>query len=180
VVYLRLEHTFAGKHSIVNEFFVKTADDNYVAARWCFVEGLDVDFFWLAVHVLEKYLKAALLLNGRPAKSYSHDIVKLYAAVAPLAPELLPKKLPKPEQFDDDLHWREETPEVFLKRLYGDGQPGNRYQLFGYRELAEKLTAMGLPETERNLANKISRGGFTAAFFVQCLDAIGASDIRLV
>jgi len=37
----------------------------------------------------------------------------------------------------------------------------------GYRELAEKLTALGVPETERNLANKISRGGFTAAFLVQ-------------
>lgn len=49
----------------------------------------------------------------------------------------------------------------------------------GYRELAEKLTAMGIPETERNLANKISRGGFTAAFFVQCLVAIGANEIRL-
>lgn len=49
----------------------------------------------------------------------------------------------------------------------------------GYRELAEKLTAKGQPETERNLANKISRGGFTAAFFVQCLDAIGVADLRL-
>lgn len=49
----------------------------------------------------------------------------------------------------------------------------------GYRELAEKLDAMGLQESERNLANKISRGGFSAAFLVQCLDAIGASDIRL-
>ena len=28
-------------------------------------------------------------------------------------------------------------------------------------------------DTERNLANKISRGGFTAAFFLQCLSAIG-------
>lgn len=49
----------------------------------------------------------------------------------------------------------------------------------GYRELAEKLTAMGIPETERNLANKISRGGFTAAFFVQCLVAIGCQTVRL-
>jgi hypothetical protein len=49
----------------------------------------------------------------------------------------------------------------------------------GYRELAEKLTAMGAPETERNLANKISRGGFTAAFFVQCLSAIGCTTLRL-
>lgn len=49
----------------------------------------------------------------------------------------------------------------------------------GYRELAEKLTAIGQTESERNLANKISRGGFSAAFFIQCLEAIGASDLRL-
>ena len=49
----------------------------------------------------------------------------------------------------------------------------------GYRELAEKLTAMGTPETDRNIANKISRGGFTAAFFIQCLVAIGAQSVRL-
>ena len=28
----------------------------------------------------------------------------------------------------------------------------------GYRELAEKLSAMGIPETELNIKNKISRG----------------------
>ncbi len=49
----------------------------------------------------------------------------------------------------------------------------------GYRELAEKLTEMGVPETERNIANKISRGGFTAVFFVQCLKAIGAKTIQI-
>ena len=49
----------------------------------------------------------------------------------------------------------------------------------GYRELAEKLTAMGTPETDRNIANKISRGGFTAGFFIQCLSAIGAHTLHL-
>jgi hypothetical protein len=49
----------------------------------------------------------------------------------------------------------------------------------GYRELAEKLTEMGVPETERNIANKISRGGFTAVFLVQCLSAIGCHTLRL-
>lgn len=48
-----------------------------------------------------------------------------------------------------------------------------------YRELAEKLTAMGIPESERNIANKISRGGFTGAFMLQCLAAVGATTIRL-
>lgn len=48
-----------------------------------------------------------------------------------------------------------------------------------YRELAEKLTAMGVPESERNIANKISRGGFTAAFLLQCLEAVGVSEVHL-
>ncbi|MFO1080357.1 MAG: DUF6471 domain-containing protein [Reyranellaceae bacterium] len=48
-----------------------------------------------------------------------------------------------------------------------------------YRQLAEKLTDMGTPETERNIANKLSRGGFTAAFFLQCLAAIGCENLRL-
>lgn len=49
----------------------------------------------------------------------------------------------------------------------------------GYRELAEKLTAMGVPESERNIANKVSRGGFTAVFMLQVLSAVGARELRL-
>ena len=49
----------------------------------------------------------------------------------------------------------------------------------GYRELAARLTAQGEPESERNIANKISRGGFSAAFFAQCLSVIGCTTIRL-
>jgi hypothetical protein len=48
-----------------------------------------------------------------------------------------------------------------------------------YAGLVEKLDAIGMQETERNLANKISRGGFTAAFLMQCLHAIGATTIHL-
>jgi hypothetical protein len=48
-----------------------------------------------------------------------------------------------------------------------------------YAQLAEKLAAVGVTENERNLNNKISRGGFTAAFMLQCLEAIGASSLRL-
>lgn len=48
-----------------------------------------------------------------------------------------------------------------------------------YAQLVEKLGALGLHETERNLANKISRGGFTGAFLIQCLDAIGCRSLQL-
>ncbi|MBK74553.1 MAG: hypothetical protein CME85_03535 [Henriciella sp.] len=42
-----------------------------------------------------------------------------------------------------------------------------------------KQLAEMLGENERGLANKISRGTFSAAFMLQCLSAIGASDLRL-
>lgn len=48
-----------------------------------------------------------------------------------------------------------------------------------YAQLAEKLSALGVQENERNLNNKISRGGFTAAFLLQCLTAIGAQTLRI-
>ena len=38
---------------------------------------------------------------------------------------------------------------------------------------------MGIHETERNTNNKISRGGFTAVFFLQCLVAIGCHTLHL-
>ena len=48
-----------------------------------------------------------------------------------------------------------------------------------YAQLVEKLSVLGVQETERNLANKISRGGFTGAFLIQCLDAIGCRSLQL-
>lgn len=48
-----------------------------------------------------------------------------------------------------------------------------------YADLADKLAAIGVKDNERNIANKIARGSFTAVFFVQCLEAIGAQTIHL-
>jgi hypothetical protein len=48
-----------------------------------------------------------------------------------------------------------------------------------YRDLADRLGQIGVKDNERNIANKLSRGTFTAAFFVQCLDAIGCRTIHL-
>ncbi len=49
-----------------------------------------------------------------------------------------------------------------------------------YKDLAERLGALGIHETDRNIANKISRGGFTAVFMLQCLRAMGCKTLRLV
>lgn len=48
-----------------------------------------------------------------------------------------------------------------------------------YRDLAEKLEAIGVHDSERNITNKINRGSFAAAFFVQCLEAMGCHTLHL-
>jgi Domain of unknown function (DUF6471) len=48
-----------------------------------------------------------------------------------------------------------------------------------YTELVNRLASIGVNQSEQNIANKLSRGTFTAAFFVQCLEAIGCRTLRL-
>ena len=48
-----------------------------------------------------------------------------------------------------------------------------------YAELVGRLADIGVMDSEPNIRNKISRGKFTAVFFVQCLTAIGAREVRI-
>jgi hypothetical protein len=48
-----------------------------------------------------------------------------------------------------------------------------------YKDLADMLGRIGVEDSERNITNKVNRGTFTAAFFVQCLEAIGCRVVRL-
>jgi len=45
--------------------------------------------------------------------------------------------------------------------------------------LAAKLAEVGVRDTAVNIRNKVSRGGFSAVFFVQCLKATGTEVVRL-
>ena len=48
-----------------------------------------------------------------------------------------------------------------------------------YAQLVGKLADIGVMDSEPNVRNKISRGNFNAVFWIQCLEAIGASSLRL-
>ena len=48
-----------------------------------------------------------------------------------------------------------------------------------FAQLAEKLTEKGIPENERNLKYKIGRGKFSAAFFLECLEAAEVENLAL-
>jgi 3-mercaptopyruvate sulfurtransferase SseA len=49
-----------------------------------------------------------------------------------------------------------------------------------YKQLADKLKELGVDENDRNIANKLARGGFSAVFLVQCLEAIGCQSVQLM
>ena len=48
-----------------------------------------------------------------------------------------------------------------------------------YQQLSGRLADMGIHEGEKNIRNKISRGGFSAVFLVQCLEAVGCQTLRI-
>lgn len=48
-----------------------------------------------------------------------------------------------------------------------------------YEELAKRLAETGSTDNAVNLRNKVARGGFSAAFFLRCLKAMGCQSVRL-
>jgi hypothetical protein len=48
-----------------------------------------------------------------------------------------------------------------------------------YKQLTEKLAELGVDENDRNIANKLARGGFSAVFLIQCLSVIGCDAVHL-
>jgi hypothetical protein len=46
-------------------------------------------------------------------------------------------------------------------------------------QLARRLNALGLEETEASVKNKLYRGTFSLAFFMQCMAALGRSAVEI-
>jgi hypothetical protein len=67
------------------------------------------------------------------------------------------------------MDWNNEAYQLLKKEL------GRRKVT--YARLQKQLAAIGVEETERSIASKISRGAFSFAFFVQCMRAIGVEQV---
>ncbi len=85
---------------------------------------------------------------------------------APDAPQSAPT-----DTAPDGEQWEAKVKNVLKAELKRRG--------IGYKELAERLTAIGVSENEPNIRNKLARGRFTAVFLMQVMAAIGAETIRL-
>ena len=49
----------------------------------------------------------------------------------------------------------------------------------GYEELIRRLAGFGVEESYKGIANKINRGAYSFAFFMQCMKALNIQTIRL-
>ena len=49
----------------------------------------------------------------------------------------------------------------------------------GYEELIRRLSEIGVTESYKGIANKINRGAYSFAFFMQCMKALSITTIRL-
>jgi HEPN domain-containing protein len=77
------------KQRIVAYALINTADEDYVTARWAFLNNISQNFFWHSAVSIEKYLKSGLLLNHRSAKSEGHDICTLFDRVLEISGDLI-------------------------------------------------------------------------------------------
>jgi hypothetical protein len=71
------------------------------------------------------------------------------------------------------------TPNFWTDELKGLLKAELARKQIRYPDLIKRLAAVGVTETEPNLRNKISRGSFSAVFLLQCMMAIGVTDLRL-
>jgi hypothetical protein len=125
-------HVIAQSNSLIQRMFVDTSDQNYVVARWAFLNQFALDFCWLAAHALEKYLKAILLFNDRSARGYSHNIVHLYEQVVSFAPSIDLGELKRPSAVPGFRYREGELARAFVQRMAKLGDPNNRYLTYGY------------------------------------------------
>ena len=67
------------------------------------------------------------------------------------------------------MNWENEARRIVRAELVRRG--------LTYQRLAVRLQAIGVRETERAIANKMSRGTFSFVFFLQCMKAMGANAV---
>lgn len=49
----------------------------------------------------------------------------------------------------------------------------------GYEELSERLKEIGIDESYKGIASKVTRGMFSFVFFMQCMTVIGKKNIYI-
>jgi len=68
------------------------------------------------------------------------------------------------------MNWEKEARRILRAELVRRG--------LTYEQLATRLQIIGIDETERSIANKMSRGTFSFVFVLQCMKAMGVKTVN--
>lgn len=121
------------KVDLIFNLYINPADQDYLTARWAYGHGMFQSFYSLAGQSVEKYLKAALLLQDKSTIDYQHDLKALYKTVKNIDPHrCLPEmiNLPKTTAMGRDA-WQGKRLFSFIEYLREYGSPDNRYAFYG-------------------------------------------------
>ena len=70
------------------------------------------------------------------------------------------------------INWNDKVKRILKSELIRRG--------ISNADLASKLKGIGIEETKASIDSKISRGSFSACFFLQCLAVIGCTKIDII
>ncbi len=118
------------KSNIINSCFIDIADQDYITARWLYINGIFPNFYWSAAQALEKYLKSYLLYNDMTTIGKNHGLTSLF---------LYCINHSKCTDFDKIIDDKFLSDSIFYKKTYIDfveyinhfGDPNNRYHING-------------------------------------------------
>jgi HEPN domain-containing protein len=109
------------------------ADEDYLIARFSARTNLVYQFWWSAQQAVEKYLKAALLLNGHPVSQYGHQLSGMLQVARSFSEDLLPHLHCPPRNVVTSA-WPNTNPRSFMLvddfvgRVENLGNPNSRYR----------------------------------------------------
>lgn len=130
------------KSIIAFQFFVGPADDDYLVARWQYLNGFS-GFYWNAAQAIEKYLKASLILNGCDVKPLGHKIKDLFDSYKAIYGHLCADTFHKPATFENRL-WRDEAVRSFIVQVNEMGRTDSRYGLTSWTMEPQNLVKFDL------------------------------------
>jgi len=127
------------KSVFAHKFFVAPSDRNYFFARFAKAYGINEEFWWQALQIIEKLFKAGLVLNGVSVKKgYKHDIENLWCKHKEVFGDLAVTDLRKPEKLSERF-WTDCPLENFIARVNQMGNPDSRYGLLSYCNRTDDL-----------------------------------------
>lgn len=117
------------KAGLVADLFAVPAVEDYVVARWAYLNGLTRQYYWSALQAVEKLLKASLISANVGVKNDTHHIDRMSAKLQALGPTpslLDPFSTIEPHKL---IRNTKSNPMDFIAQINQYGAPATRYRL---------------------------------------------------